>query len=67
MSPEIVSKKEYLGLAADIWATGVLLYVLLCGTFPFKSPFEKELYIKIQKGVYNVPPIISDEAKDLLS
>lgn len=29
MSPEIVSKREYYGAPADIWACGVLLYVLL--------------------------------------
>lgn len=37
MSPEIVSKKEYSGPAADIWACGVILYVLLCGCTPFKA------------------------------
>jgi serine/threonine protein kinase len=47
MSPEIVSKREYFGSGADVWACGVLFYVLLCGTFPFKSSFEKELYQKI--------------------
>ena len=31
MSPEIVSKKEYWGSAADIWASGVLLFVMLTG------------------------------------
>jgi serine/threonine protein kinase len=31
MSPEIVSKVEYCGKKADIWALGVLLYVLLSG------------------------------------
>ena len=37
MAPEIVLKKEYYGCPADIWALGVLLYVLLCGVFPFKG------------------------------
>ena len=50
MSPEIVSKKEYYGNSADIWACGVLLYVLLQGCFPFKSSFEKDLFRKIQRG-----------------
>ena len=50
MSPEIVSKREYHGAPADIWACGVLLYALVCGTFPFKSTLEKELYRKIQRG-----------------
>lgn len=37
MAPEIVLKKEYCGPPVDIWACGVLLYALLCGTFPFKG------------------------------
>jgi MAP/microtubule affinity-regulating kinase len=37
MAPEIVQKLEYAGPPADIWALGVLLYALLCGTFPFKG------------------------------
>jgi serine/threonine protein kinase len=39
MAPEIVNKEEYCGPPADIWALGVLLYILLCGTFPFKGIF----------------------------
>ena len=37
MAPEIVTKQEYCGPPVDIWASGILLYVLLCGTFPFKG------------------------------
>jgi serine/threonine protein kinase len=49
MAPEIVTKKEYLGPPADIWALGVLYYALLCGKFPFKGQNDKELYKKICK------------------
>ncbi len=35
MAPEIVNKTEYCGPPADIWALGVLLFTLLCGTFPY--------------------------------
>ena len=44
MAPEIVSKIEYSGPPADIWALGVLLFALLCGKFPFKGSNDKELY-----------------------
>lgn len=47
MSPEIVNKREYRGCPADVWALGVLLYAILCGTFPFKGSTDKELYTKI--------------------
>jgi len=70
MSPEIVSKIEYFGPPSDIWACGVLLYVLLCGTFPFKSAFEKDLFRKISKGQYSFSSgnaDLSEEAMDLIS
>jgi serine/threonine protein kinase len=44
MSPEIVQRKEYYGPPTDIWATGILLYAMLCGRFPFKGNSTKELY-----------------------
>jgi serine/threonine protein kinase len=31
MCPEIVNKREYLGLPTDIWAMGILTYAMLCG------------------------------------
>lgn len=49
MAPEIVSKIEYSGPPADVWALGVLLYALLCGRFPFKGQSDKELYTNICK------------------
>ena len=37
MAPEIVDKKEYRGEPADIWALGVLFFVVVTGIFPFKG------------------------------
>ena len=53
MSPEIVGNQAYNGASADIWACGVMLYALLTGTVPFKAQTEKELFRKIQRGVYS--------------
>ena len=44
MAPEIVSKQEYCGPPADIWALGILFFALLCGKFPFRGESDKELY-----------------------
>ena len=55
MCPELVCKKEYYGGPADVWACGVLLFTLLCGQFPFKSiTSEKELFRKINRGIFNL-------------
>ncbi|XP_068094417.1 serine/threonine-protein kinase DCLK3 [Hyperolius riggenbachi] len=72
VAPEILSEKGY-GLEVDLWATGVILYVLLCGFPPFRSPERnhEELFQIIQHGEYEfLSPYwnnISDEAKDLIS
>lgn len=47
MAPEIVTKSEYCGPPADIWAFGVLLYALLHGSFPYRGATDKELYTRI--------------------
>ena len=53
MAPEIVRKDEsYEGKPVDVWALGVLLYVMLCGSLPFKAPTEPELFDKIRLGHY---------------
>ena len=37
MAPEIAQKTEYCGPPVDIWAIGVLFFVLVSGKFPFKG------------------------------
>ncbi|XP_781767.3 maternal embryonic leucine zipper kinase [Strongylocentrotus purpuratus] len=65
-APELVSGKEYIGSEADIWSMGVLLYALLCGFLPFDDDNVSLLYRKILSGVYEEPPWLSVETKELL-
>jgi len=67
MAPEIVSRKEYSGFCADVWAMGVLLYALLCGSFPFRGQNDRDLYRKIARGVFHIPEHVGDQARSLLS
>lgn len=52
MAPEIVQKKEYRGQAADIWALGVMMFVMLLGYFPYKGNSDQQLYRKINRAQY---------------
>ncbi|EGR28760.1 protein kinase domain protein [Ichthyophthirius multifiliis] len=65
MSSEILEKKQYLGFAVDVWASGVLLYVILCGTFPFKGENENEVLKSIQQGLHDFPYDLSQGVKNL--
>jgi len=47
MPPEIVLKRQYNGFKSDIWSLGVLLYLMLTSTFPFKGCNDKELFSRI--------------------
>ena len=66
MAPEIVKKENYYGPPADMWSAGVVLFNMLCNTFPFKGVDEKDLYQKIKQGEYTVPKSVSTSAQNLL-
>lgn len=66
MAPEIVSKREFCGPPADIWALGVLLYALLWGKFPFKGKSDSELYSKINNCKLEIPDHVSYAARWLI-
>ena len=66
MAPEIVKKHDYSGFASDIWALGVVLYVMLTGRFPFKAKNEKELFSRIVVGNYLPPACMSFETKHIV-
>lgn len=59
MAPEIVRKIEFLAGPADVWALGILLYGLVCGSFPFKGISERDLYRNISRGEFEFNAKIS--------
>jgi len=66
LPPEMVGKKG-VGKAADIYGIGAVLYEMLIGTPPFFSENIKTMYQNIIKTRLDLPEILSDEAKSLLS
>ena len=43
IAPEVISKQPY-GTKADMWAVGVILYILLCGYMPFQGAHLDEIF-----------------------
>ncbi|XP_061852652.1 serine/threonine-protein kinase DCLK3 isoform X1 [Colius striatus] len=71
VAPEILAEKGY-GLEVDMWAAGVILYILLCGFPPFRSQErdQEELFQIIQLGHYEFLSPYWDNisaAKDLIT
>ncbi|KAJ3230623.1 Map microtubule affinity-regulating kinase [Chytriomyces hyalinus] len=68
-APEMLSRKDYDGQGVDIWALGVVLFVMICGYHPFDNQNVRKMYSSIVTAKYVFPEThqISDEAKSILS
>ncbi|KAK1631315.1 hypothetical protein QYE76_005630 [Lolium multiflorum] len=55
VAPELICKKGYDGAKADIWACGVILYVLLAGYLPFEDKNSMNMYRKVYKAKLKWP------------
>eukprot|EP00916_Digyalum_oweni_P014780 GHVL01024203.1.p1 GENE.GHVL01024203.1~~GHVL01024203.1.p1 ORF type:complete len:719 (-),score=78.15 GHVL01024203.1:1037-3193(-) len=67
MAPEIFARKEHGGYSADIWAVGVVLYAMLCGSFPFKGATDRELHSRVVGGKFAIPDHVRPPARRLLT
>uniref|UniRef100_A0A8C5LTK5 Serine/threonine-protein kinase DCLK2 n=1 Tax=Leptobrachium leishanense TaxID=445787 RepID=A0A8C5LTK5_9ANUR len=71
VAPEIIAETGY-GLKVDIWAAGVITYILLCGFPPFRSEnnLQEDLFDQILIGKLEFPAPywdnITDSARELI-
>ncbi|KAI0259297.1 kinase-like domain-containing protein [Gloeopeniophorella convolvens] len=69
VAPEVLNKKGH-GKAVDLWAIGIITYVLLCGYSPFRSDDVKELVRQTTEAKIAFHERywknVSEEAKDFI-
>ncbi|XP_064603204.1 calcium/calmodulin-dependent protein kinase type II delta chain-like isoform X3 [Liolophura sinensis] len=70
LSPEVLRRDPY-GKPVDIWACGVILYILLVGYPPFWDEDQHRLYAQIKAGAYDYPSpewdTVTPDAKNLIN
>ncbi|KAK1786464.1 hypothetical protein P4O66_018155 [Electrophorus voltai] len=72
VAPEMITEAGY-GLQVDIWAAGVITYILLCGFPPFRGSANDQevLFDQILTGQLDFPlpywENVSDTAKELIT
>ncbi len=68
-SPEMISGRPYSGVTVDVWASGVVLFAMLCGYLPFNYPEDQTriLFKEIKKGNYKIPATLSPAARSLIA
>ncbi|XP_036427722.1 serine/threonine-protein kinase H1 [Colossoma macropomum] len=69
LAPEMVGRRPY-GSAVDMWALGVISYILLSGSMPFDQRSRPRLFKAILRGSYSFHgepwSSVSNQAKDFI-
>ena len=70
VAPEVLLEKRFYGTSCDMWAVGVIVYVLLCAAPPFFGRTEEEINRRVKGAQYRFPDKfwshVSDAAKDFI-
>jgi calcium-dependent protein kinase len=56
LAPEMIGKSY--DAKVDVWACGIILYILLAGYPPFDGDDDDEILSKIKKGKLEFPGIV---------
>ena len=68
MAPETIDGHS--NPRSDIWSTGIIIYLMLTGKYPFQAEKGEDLYNKIKNEEFDMKPLneskCSEEAKDFI-
>nr|CAB3266072.1 serine/threonine-protein kinase SIK2 [Phallusia mammillata] len=65
-APEVFEGKLYEGPQLDVWSLGIVLYVLVCGTFPFDGSNLTILKERVLAGRFRIPFWMSQDCENLI-
>ncbi|KAF8222892.1 kinase-like protein [Tricholoma matsutake] len=65
-APEVICVGVYAGPEINVWSSGVILYVMLCGRLPFEDDDVQMLFTKITCH-YHIPGYLSQDAHGLIN
>eukprot|EP00826_Nyctotherus_ovalis_P042770 TRINITY_DN4450_c0_g1_i11.p1 TRINITY_DN4450_c0_g1~~TRINITY_DN4450_c0_g1_i11.p1 ORF type:complete len:396 (-),score=54.47 TRINITY_DN4450_c0_g1_i11:42-1229(-) len=66
MSPELTNREEYYGQAVDVWALGVMFYIMTTGHNPFHGKSDAETYSNKMRGRAKYPNTMSDDIREMI-
>ena len=65
MDPDLIRNRNYRGQAADVWAIGVIIYLIITGQVPFFGKDENELRSNIARCQLGAPNQLKMMSKPL--
>ncbi|CAH8470824.1 unnamed protein product [Heterobilharzia americana] len=65
-APEIFLGEPYIGVKADIWSLGVILYVMVCGALPFDAQSLPHLKNQVLSASFRVPYWLSMSCEQVI-
>ena len=65
-APEVLDCREYHGMLADVWSSGIVLFGMLSGFLPFGDPDDEVNKKLVLQGKIEIPKFFGRQVTDLL-